>query len=97
MHLDAGNRLGIIGVDDGRAGDIRAGLADWIHTAQNHVVHQARVELVPIADGTQGLAGKLQRGDFMQSAIGLAAAARGANMVVNIAFRHDQSFTGSWR
>ena len=59
--------------------------------AHHHVVDQPRIELIAVLDGAQRLRREIERGHLVQRAIGLAASARRAHMVVNESIRHRRS------
>ena len=94
VELHAGHAVAITGDQRGRAGDIGASFADRIDAAQNHVVDQRRIQIVAVLDGAERLAGEIERGDLVQRAVGLAAAARGTDMIVNEGVGHDISSPG---
>ena len=77
------------GLQRREARDVAAGLADRIDHAEDDVVDDVLVEMVALLQRLQRRGGQRQRGDLVQRAIGLAAAARGANVIVDICLRHD--------
>ena len=89
--LDAGDRLAETGLERGEARDIGAGLADRIDHAEHDVVDDVFGEVVALLQGFQRCRRQCQRGHLVQRAIGLAAAARRANVIVDICLRHPFS------
>ena len=77
------------GLQRGEAGDVGAGFADRIDHAEHDVVDDVLGEIVAVLQRLQRHGGERQRGHLMQRAIRLAAAARGANVIVDICLRHD--------
>ena len=69
--------------------DVGAGLADRIDAAEDDVVDDVFLEIVALLQRLQRRRGQRQRGDLVQRAIGLAAAARRANVIVDKCLRHD--------
>ena len=69
--------------------DVASGLADRIDHAKDHVIDHVLGQIVALLERLQRHGGERQRGDLMECAIGLAAAARGANVIVDICLRHD--------
>ena len=53
------------------------------------VVDDVFGEVVTLLQRLQRHGGERQRGDLVQRAVGLAAAARGADVIVDICLRHD--------
>ena len=88
VDLDAGDRVRIVGVDDGGARDVAARLADRIDAAHHHVVDQRRIELVAVADGLEHMGREIERGHLVQRAVRLAAPARGADVIVDECVGH---------
>jgi hypothetical protein len=76
-------------LDRGEARDVASGFADGIDHAQHDVVDDVLSQVVALLQRLQRHGGERQRGDFMQRAVLLAAAARGANVVVDKGLRHD--------
>jgi hypothetical protein len=68
--------------------DVAARLADRIDAAEYHIVDLLCVELVAVADGGQRLRREIERGHFVQRAIGLAASARGPYVIVDKCVGH---------
>src|SRR5258708_739571 len=87
--LDTGNGLAEAGLDGREARDIRTGFTDRIDHAEYDVVDDVFREIVALLERLQRRGGQRQRGHLMQCAIGLAAAARRANVIVDICLRHD--------
>jgi hypothetical protein len=88
VDLQARHPVAVVGDQRGTARDVAAGLAHRIDAAEHHVVDQARIELAPALDRPERLGGEIERGDLVQSAVGLAAAARGAHVIVDEGFGH---------
>ena len=86
VDLDAWRGEGIIGVEDGGAGDVRPLLTDRRDAAQNDVVDIDGVDRGAIADRLQHLGRELDRGDFVQRTVRLAPATGCPDGVVNISF-----------
>ena len=80
--------VAVIGDERRRAGDVAAGLADRIDAAEDHVVDLLRVEVVALADRAQRRLGKPQRRHLVQRTVLLAAAPRGADVVVDESIGH---------
>ncbi len=59
------------------------GLADRIDAAHHHVLDEEGVEIVAVLDGAKRLGAELDRGHFVKRAVGLALAARCADVVVD--------------
>jgi hypothetical protein len=87
--LDAGNGFAETGLERRKARDIGAGLADRIDHAEHDVVDNVFGQMVALLECLQRHRGQRQRGHLMQRAVGLAAAARRANVIVDICLRHD--------
>ncbi len=87
--LDAGNGVTETGLQRRETRDIRTGFADRIDATQHDVIDDIFLEIVALLESFQRRGGQRQRGDFVQRAIGLAAAARRANVIVDICLRHD--------
>ena len=83
-HLFAEPRL-----QRGEARDVGAGLADRIDHAEHDVVDDVFGQIVAVLQRLQRHGGERKRGHLVQRAVGLAAAARGANVIVDIGLRHD--------
>ncbi len=89
VDLHARHRLVVARLQHCGARDIGALLAHRIDAAHDHVVKPGGVEAVAVADGPQGLRRKLERRHFMQRAVLLAASARRADGIVDVAVGHD--------
>ena len=87
--LHAGDGFAEPGLQRREARDVAAGLADRIDHAEHDVIDDVFRKIVAFLQRLQRHGGERQRGDFVQRAIGLAAAARGANVIVDICLRHD--------
>ena len=87
--LDAGNGFAETRLQRREARDVGAGLADRIDHAEDDVVDDVFLEIVAFFQRFQRRGGQRQRGHLVQRAIGLAAAARRANVIVDICLRHD--------
>ena len=83
VDLHARHVIAVPGDQRGDARDVGAGFADRIDAAENDVVDQFRVEFVAVLERAQRARGELQRRDFMQRAVRLAATARRAHGVVD--------------
>ena len=88
VDLHARHAVAEAGNERRGAGDVAARLADRIDAAEHHVVEQLRIELVAVLDCAQRLRREIERGHFVQRAVGLAASARGAHVVVNECVGH---------
>ncbi|MHC3927189.1 hypothetical protein ACMZ4W_02295 [Brevundimonas naejangsanensis] len=88
VHLHARHRLGQAGVEGGDTGDVGALLADRRHAAEDHVVDQAGVERIAVAQGLKHLGRQGDGGHFMQAALGVAPAARRAYGVIDVGLSH---------
>src|SRR5205823_12488895 len=75
--------LAVARVKRGGAGNIATRFADGIHAAEHDVLDQRSVEPIAVADRGKSLAGKIERSDFVQRSVGLAAAARGTDVVID--------------
>ena len=87
--LDAGDGFAEARLDRREARDVGAGLADRIDHAEHDVVDDVFGKIVALFQRLQRHGGERQRGHLVQRAIGLAAAARRANVIVDICLRHD--------
>ena len=87
--LDAGDGFAEPRLDRREARDVASGLADRIDHAEHDVVDHVLGQMVALLQRLQRRGGQRQRGHLVQRAIGLAAAARGANVIVDICLRHD--------
>ena len=87
--LHAGHGLAEARLQRGEARDVATGLADRIDHAEDDVVDDVLAEIVALLQRLQRHGRQRQRGDFVQRAVGFAAAARGANVIVDICLRHD--------
>ena len=87
--LDAGDGFAEARLERRKARDVGAGLADRIDHAEHDVVDDVFGQIVALLQRLQRRGGQRQRGHLMQRAVGLAAAARGANVIVDICLRHD--------
>src|SRR5439155_432621 len=72
-----------------KARDVGASLADRIDHAEDDVINNVFRQIVALFQSLQRRRRQRQRSHFMQRAIGLAAAARGANVIIDIGLRHD--------
>ena len=89
VDLHAGHAVAIAG-DQRRVRAISAPASPTGSThAQDHVVDQSGIELVAVLDGAERLAREIERGHFVQRAVDLAAAARGAHVIVDEGVGHD--------
>ena len=89
VDLDAGHGLAETRVHRGETRDVGTGLADRIDHAEDDVVDHVFAEMVALFQRFQRRRRQRHRGHLVQRAIGLAAAARRANVVVDICLRHD--------
>ena len=87
--LHAGDGFAETRLQRREARDVGAGLADRIDHAEHDVVDDVLAEIVAFLQRLQRHGRQRQRRDFVQRAVGLAAAARGANVIVDICLRHD--------
>ncbi len=87
--LHAGHALAEAGLQRGEAGDVGSRLADRIDHAEHDVIDDVFLQIVAFLQRLQRHGGKRQRRDFVQRAVGLAAAARGAHVIVDECLRHD--------
>jgi hypothetical protein len=87
--LDARHLLAQAGLQGREAGHVGAGLADGIDDPEYDVVDDVFGEVVALLERLQGRGGERKRGDFVQRAVRLAAAARGTNVIVDICLGHD--------
>ena len=90
VDLHARHLLAVAGLERDGAGDVGAGLADRIDAAEDDVLDQLRIELVAVLDGAQGLRAELDRRDLVERAVGLALAARRADMIVDEGVSHSR-------
>ena len=88
VDLNPRHAVAVARVKHGGAGNIAARLADRIDAAEHHVFDERSIEPVAVADRGKRLAGEIERGDFVQRPVGLAAAARGADVVINECIGH---------
>ncbi len=89
VDLDAGHGFAKARLDRREAGDVGAGLADRIDNPEDDIVDDALGQIVALLQRFQRHGGQRERGDFVQRAVGLAAAARRANVIVDECLRHD--------
>ncbi len=89
VDLDTGDGFAEAGLQRRKARNVGAGLADRIDHAEHDVVDDVLAEPVAFLQRFQRRRGQRQRGHLVQRAIGLAAAARRANVIVDICLRHD--------
>ena len=89
VDLHAGHGLAETGLERREARDVAAGLADRIDHAEHDVVDRIFRQIVAVLQRLQRHGGERQRGDFVQRAVRLAAAARGANVIVDECLGHD--------
>ena len=75
-------------LEGGGAGDHRASLADWIDAAIDDVVDLGGVQAVAITERFQHLSAEPDGRHLVQCAVLLAAAARGADVIVDVSFGH---------
>ena len=87
--LHAGDGLAEARLQRREARDVGAGLADRIDHAEDDVVDDVLGQIVAFLQRLQRHGRERQRGDLVERAIGLAAAARGTNVIVDICLRHD--------
>ena len=71
-----------------RARDVAAGFAHRVDAAEHHVIDQFRIETVALFERAERLGGEIERGDFVQGAVRLAAPARRAHVVVDEGVGH---------
>ena len=88
VDLHARHLVAVARHDRRDARDVAAGLADRIDAAQHHVVDQLGIELVALLERGERLRRQIERGDLVQRAVGLAAAARGADVIVDEGVGH---------
>ena len=88
VDLHARHLVAIARDDRRGARDVAAGLADRIDAAEHHVVDQLRIELVALLDRRQRLRRQIERGHLVQRAVGLAAPARRAHVIVDEGVGH---------
>ncbi len=88
VDLNPRHMVAIIGGERCRPGNVAARLADGIDAAEHDIVHKVGVETAAILDRPQHSRGEPKGRDLVQRAVGLAAPARGADMIVNESFGH---------
>jgi hypothetical protein len=66
-----------------------ASLADRIDDPEDDVVNSAFAEIIALLECPQRRGRQRHRGHFVQCSVGLAAAARRANVIVDIGLRHN--------
>ena len=88
VDLHARHAVAIAGAQSRHPRDIAARLAHRIDAAKHHVVDQGRIELVALADTFQGLGREVEGRHLVQGAIGFAAPARRAHMVIDEGLGH---------
>ncbi|MGY4484635.1 hypothetical protein ACVWWR_003826 [Bradyrhizobium sp. LM3.2] len=86
--LHAGHGLAEARLQRRKARDVGAGFADRIDHAENDVIDGIFREVIAVLQRLQRHGRERERGDFVQRAVRLAAAARGADVVVNIGICH---------
>ena len=88
MNLLAGNGLSVSGEQHPRPGDVAALLADGLGASHDDIVDQRGVELVALLESPQHLLNELYRADLVQRAVGTAAPARSAHVIVDEGVSH---------
>ena len=88
VDLHAGNSIVIACFEHSSTRDVGTGFADRIDAAHDDIVHRRGIDPVAVADCFQRLGSQTDCRDFMQGAVFLAAAARGADVIVNIGVGH---------
>jgi hypothetical protein len=86
MDLLSPNRLGVASIQDRRACEHTALLADGLSHADDYIVELRGIELIAIPNSLKQLRSHFNRGYFVQRTIRPALAAWGAYMIVNIGF-----------
>ena len=90
VDLHAGDRIAVTGNERRRARDIGTGLADRVDHAQHYVIDHRGIEVVAALDGAERLARQIERGHLVERAVHLAAAARGAHVIVDKRIGHGR-------
>ena len=93
VDLHARHAVAVARRERGHARDVAARLADRIDAAEHHVVDQRRIEPVALLHRRQRLRRQVERGHLVQRAVGLAASARRAHVVVDEGVGHFFSRT----
>ena len=88
VNLNPGRDLVVVCAQDRGPGDVAALLAHRHDAAHDHVVDEAGVQPVAVADPLQHLGGQGQGGDLVQGPVLLSLAARRAHRVVDVGFGH---------
>ena len=88
VDLHAGHAVAEARDQRGGARDVAARLADRIDAAEHDVVDHARFELVAVLDRAERLRREIERGHLVQGAVGLAASARRAHVIVDECVGH---------
>ena len=88
--VDLHARYAVAEAGDQRRGarNVGRGLAHRIDHAQYHVIDQRGVELIALLDLAKRLRREIERGDLVQRAVGLAATARRADVIVDEGVGH---------
>ena len=86
--LHAGHGFAEARLQRGEARNVAAGFPDRIDNAENDIVDDVFLQVVALLQRLQRHGGERQRGDLVQRAVGLAAAARGADVIVDECLRH---------
>src|SRR5690606_7426127 len=89
VYLLAGDAFGVTRVQHGRAGDVAALLAHRLRTAEHYIVNQRSVQVAAPGQRVEDLRRQLGRADLVQRAIGPAATAGSAHMIVDESVRHN--------
>ncbi len=91
VDLHPRHAVAVVGQQRGRPCDVAARLADRIDAAQHDVVDQRRIERVAVLHRRERLRRQVERGHLMQRAVGLAAPARRAHVIVDEGVGHGAS------
>ena len=93
VDLHARHLVAVVRDDRRDARDVAAGFADRIDAAEHDVVDQRGVERVALLDRGKRLRREIERGHLMQRAVGLAAPARRAHVIVDEGVGHGTLLT----
>ena len=88
VNLDTGHVIAVACHECGDARHAAPRLPDWIDAAHDHVIDEMRIEFVAISHRFQRGGGKVQRGNFVQRSVRLAASTRRAHVIIDECFGH---------
>ena len=91
VDLHARHAVAVARRDRGGTRDVATRLAHRIDAAEYHVVDQRLIQLIALLHRGERLGSEIERGHLVQRAVGLAAPARGAHVIVDEGIGHGDS------